>query len=437
MRRSKRSRPGKSGIVNQRAAGIDIGSREHYVCAGEGFPVRRFSCFTEELNALSAWLKECQVTTVAMEATGVYWIPLHQILERDGFEVVLVNSKHYRVVPGRKSDVQDCEWLQYMHQRGMVSGSFRPADEIVVLRTFTRQRESLVEEAARQIQRMQKALEQMNVQLHKVVTNMMGETGMAILRAIIDGERDPQKLAMLRNYRVKRSHADYVAALTGDWREEHLFCLTQAWTLYHQLQDHIAACDREIERRCTAFREADQLPDIPDAKSPPRHRAAPHAVSRDGMSPKAVLGILSEVGLDMTKWPTPDHFVSWLRLAPNRRVTGGRPLSSKTLPGRSRAAGIFRKCAENVARSHCYFGSFYRRMRARKGGAYAVVATAAKIARVFYRTLLTRTPYRDIGQHHFDTAHRQRALRSAVTRLRALGYEIDPAQLRPVSEAVR
>lgn len=433
-------------VVNPRAAGIDIGSREHYVCAGDEHPVRRFSCFTEDLRAMSAWLKECGVTTVAMEATGVYWIPAFQTLERDGFEVVVVNAKHFKSVPGRKSDVQDCQWLQYLHECGLVAGSFRPSDEVVVLRSYMRQRTSLTRDAAQHVQRMQKALDQMNVHLHKVVSDITGETGMAILGAIIHGERDPRKLAALRNYRVRRSQDDYVAALTGDWRDEHLFCLEQAWTIYHQLQEHIAKCDDRIARCNAAFRDADTLPELPPAKTPKHETDLRRTLFRivgvdlsaiDSMSPQSVLTVLSEVGLDMTKWPTDDHFVSWLRLCPNNRITGGRVHSTRTLPSRNRAAEVFRKCAENVARSHCFFGAFYRRLRARKGGPYAVVATAAKIARVLYRVLRTRVPYRDIGKDHFDISHRQRAVRSAVNRLRSLGLEIDPSQLRPVSDAVR
>lgn len=446
MRRSNVSRTRKVRVVNPHAAGIDVGSREHYVCTGDGHPVRRFACFTEALHALSAWLKACRVTTVAMEATGVYWIPLFQTLERDGFEVVLVNAKHFKCVPGRKSDVQDCQWLQYLHECGLVAGSFRPTDDVAVLRTYMRERRMLTREASRHVLRMQKALDQMNVHLHKVVSDVMGETGVAILGAIVQGERDPHKLAALRNYRVRRSEDDYVAALTGDWREEHLFCLTLSWAIYQQLQMHIAACDAEIARHCAAFPQADHVPELPPAKDPRQdtdlrrtlfRMTGVDATAIDGMSPPAVLEILTEVGTDMTKWPTHHHFASWLRLCPNNRITGGRPHGGQTLPSRNRAAEVFRKCAENVSRTQCFLGAFYRRMRARKGGPYAVVATAHKIACVFYRVLRTRIPYHDIGKDHFDQSHRERALRGALKRLKALGLEIEPSQLRPVAEAVR
>jgi len=395
---------------------------------------------------MSAWLKECGVTTVAMEATGVYWIPAYQMLERDGLEVVLVNAKHFKNVPGRKSDVQDCQWLQHLHECGLLAGSFRPADDIVVLRTYLRQRGSLVREAARQTQRMHKALEQMNVQLHKVLSDVTGESGMAIIGAIIKGERDPEKLAMLRNYRVRRSAAEYVAALTGDWRDEHLFCLEQAWTIYQQLQQHIARCDEQIAQCCATLPPLEDLPELPPATTPKHdtelRRTLFQAVgvdlsAIDGMSPQAVLTILGEVGLDMTRWATADHFASWLRLCPNNRISGGRVQSARTIPTRNRAAAAFRKCAENLARTQCFLGAFYRRIRARKGGPFAVVATAGKLARIFYRVLRTRSPYRDIGKDHFDQAHRKRAINGAVKRLRALGFDVDTSQLRPLATAVR
>lgn len=446
MRRSKFSKPKKLSVVNPRAAGIDVGSRDHYVSVGPNHPVRKFACFTDDLRAMTAWLRECEITTVAMEATGVYWIPAYQMLERAGLEVVLVNAKHFKSVPGRKSDVQDCEWLQHLHECGLLSGSFRPADDIIVLRSYMRQRTNLTQDAVRHVQRAQKALEQMNVHLHKVVSDITGETGSAIVNAIVQGERDPRKLAELRNYRVRRSRDEYVAALTGDWREEHLFCLEQSWTLYHQLQEQIARCDRQIQSCCAALDDADALPELPPATAPKKDNELRRALFRvvgvdltaiDGMSPQSVLTILSETGMDMTKWPTADHFASWLRLCPNNRITGGRVHSARHLPSRNRATEMLRKCAENLARSACFFGAFYRRMRARKGGPFAVVATAAKIARVFYRVLRTRIPYRDIGKDHFDTAHRLRAVRGAVKRLHALGFEIDISQLQPVSDAVR
>lgn len=446
MNRSSPSKPSKLRIVNPHAAGIDIGAREHFVCAGEARPVRRFSCFTSDLHAMSSWLKECGVTSIAMESTGVYWIPTYQILEAAGFEVLLVNSKHLKGVPGRKTDVQDCQWLQHLHEAGLLSASFRPANEVVVLRSLMRQRLTLTQESARHIQRMQKALEQMNIQLHKVLDDITGQTGMAILRAIVvDGERDPDKLAKHRNYRVRRDHADFIAALTGDWREEHLFVLKQEWTMYHQVQAHIADCDAQIESH-NQRTEASAL--VSDAELPPakdRRHETPlrrhlfrmlgvDATAIPGMSPDTVLSITSEVGQDMTKWPTPDHFVSWLRLCPSNRITGGRRYRAPKLPQCNRATTAFRQSAQSLARSSGFLGAFFRRMRARKGGPYAVVATAAKIARLFYRIVRERVPYRELGGDHYDSTHHKRALRSAVKRLRGLGYEVELRQLQPDGE---
>jgi transposase len=395
---------------------------------------------------MASWLRECGVETIAMESTGVYWIPAYQVLEAAGFEVLLVDSRHLKGVPGRKTDVQDCQWLQHLHEAGLLTGSFRPASEVVVLRSYIRQRRTLTEESARHIQRMQKALEQMNIQLHKALTSITGQTGMAILRAIIvDGERDPEKLASHRNYRVRKPHAELVAALTGDWREEHLFVLRQEWGLYHQLQEHIAACDAQIELHYRHYADASvatdvELPPAKDRKQDTPLRAhlfrilGVDATAIPGMSPDTVLSIISEVGADMTKWPSADHFVSWLRLCPNNRITGSHRHRAAPLPRVNRATLAFRQSAQALARSSGFLGVFYRRMRGRKGGPYAVVATAAKLARVFYLVVRRRAPYRELGRDHYDMVHRQRVVHRMVKRIRALGYQISPDDIRPLEE---
>lgn len=435
MNRSKASRPAKSRSVKSHAAGIDIGSRHHYVSVGEGQPVRRFGCFTEDLHAMSSWLKECEVTTVAMEATGVYWIPAYQILDADGFEVLLVDTRQVKNARGRKTDVQDCQWIQHLHANGILTGAFRPADRIVVMRSYMRQRLNLTQEASRHLQRMQKALEQMNIQLHKVIEQIAGQTGMAIIGAIVRGERDPEKLADLRNYRVRRTRRDFIAALTGDWREEHLFCLKQAWAIYHELQTHIAECDAEIERHYTSLPStADEQAAPPPAKDPKHDTMLRQHLFRilgvdataiPGLSPEAVVTIVSEVGTDMAKWPSADHFASWLRLCPDNHITGGRRYHVRRPIQRNRAALVFRRCAANLARSQSFFGAFYRRMRGRKGGKFATTATAAKLAKVFYLIVSSRVHYRELGFNHYDEAHRQRVVRSTIARLNRLGYEVN------------
>jgi transposase len=439
MKRRRPQKPNRLTTVNPRAAGIDIGSREHFVCAGEAVPVRHFSCFTPALRELSAWLRECGITTVAMEATGVYWIPLYQILEADGFEMVLVNAKMFKNAPSRKSDVRDCQWLQHLHECGLLTGSFRPDDAIVVLRSYQRQKDNLVQERARHLQRMQKALEQMNVQLHKVVSQIAGQTGLEIIRAIVAGERSAEKLADLRNYRVKRNRDDYVAALTGDYRKEHVFSLKQELEMYDYVQSKIADCDAVIELECeTLDNAATDVDAIPPAKSKKHDTSLRRELYRitgtdltavDGLSPQAVLKLISEVGLDMSKWPTHKHFAAWLHLSPNNRITGGKVRSSKTLPARNHASAVFRKCAENLARSKSHLGSFYRRKRAQHGGGYAVVATAHKLARIFYSLLKSKASYTPRSAEEYDRNYRQRLLARATKQVRAAGFTVSPPKV--------
>jgi transposase len=256
--------------VHPHAAGIDLGSRTHYVAIGPDKSdehVRHFDCCTPGLEEMALWLKSHGITTVAMEATGVYWVPVYQVLERHGFEVLLVNARHFKTVPGRKSDVRDCQWLQHLHECGLLSGSFRPADVIVVLRSYVRQRDNLVAESSRHIQRMQKALEQMNVQLHKVLNDITGESGMAIIKAILAGNRNPDELAKLCNYRVRRSRQDIAAALTGDYRAEHLFCLRQELEMYEVTQRAITACEQAMAQHWARMSPAADPSKAPDAKN--------------------------------------------------------------------------------------------------------------------------------------------------------------------------
>ena len=447
--------PQKGGsfpIINNNAAGIDIGSEEHWVAVPEGRdenPVRPFGCFTSDLHAMARWLKACGVTTVAMESTGVYWIPPFQILEEHGFEVKLVNARHVKNVPGRKSDVSDCQWLQRLHTYGLLSGSFRPDDQICVLRSYWRHRANLVRYASDHIQHMQKALTQMNLQLHKVLSNVTGVTGMNIIRAIIAGERDPQKLALMREPGVKNTSEVIAKALEGDYRAEHLFALKQAVELYDFYHQQIEACDKEIERYLQTFESKVDLAQSPLLKQKKRKEARYQSFTDlrtelyrmsgidftqiPGLDVVSVQTILSEIGLDPGKFPTEKRFVSWLGLCPNNRITGGQVKSSKTRKTVNRAANAFRMAAQALASSNTGLGGFYRRIRARLGSPKAITATAHKLARIFYRMWTTRQSYVDLGSDYYENRYKERVLRNITKRARELGYD---AILQPIEQRV-
>ena len=433
--------------IHPSAAGIDIGANRHWVSvppdrAPEN--VRSFGCFTADLYALSAWLKQCQIETVAMESTGVYWIPLFQILETQGFEVNLVNAHHVKTVPGRKSDVLDCQWLQQLHSYGLLSGSFRPEDQICVLRSYLRQRDNLVKSASTHVLRMQKALTEMNVQLHRVISDITGTTGMRILRAIVAGERNPQVLAAMKDRRIKASTDDIAAALTGDYRTEQLFILQQELQLYEIYQQQMAACDVEIERHLNGF--IDKVDPNTDPPPKPKRRGkkqpgnAPDFDLRThlyritgvdltqiaGLGSLSVLVILSEVGLDAAQFPTVKHFVSWLGLCPGSRITGGKVKSSKTRRVVNRAANAFRMAAQALSRSQSALGGFYRRMKARLGGPKAITATAHKIARIFYHVWSKGDAYVDTGVDIYEQKYRDRMLNQLQRKAQSLGFELVP-----------
>ena len=395
-------------MINKDAAGIDIGSGEHWVAVPEDRdeePVRSFGCFTADLHAMARWLKACGITTVAMESTGVYWIPCYQILEEHGFEVKLVNARHVKNVPGRKSDVEDCQWLQRLHTYGLLSGSFRPDDQMCVLRSYWRHRANLVRYASDHIQHMQKALTQMNLHLHKVLSEITGVTGMNIIRAILEGERDREKLALMRERGVKNTPDAIAKALEGDYRQEHLFALKQAVELYDFYHRQIEACDREIERYLHTFEaKVDPVQNpLPKQKRKKQMRYQSFVDLRTelyrvsgidftqmpGLDVLTVQTILSEVGLDPGKFPTEKRFVSWLGLCPNNRITGGQIKSTKTRKTANRAANAFRMAAQSLANSNTGLGGFYRRIRARLGAPKAITATAHKLARIFYRMWTT------------------------------------------------
>jgi transposase len=439
---SKRSQ-GPRGRVNLNAAGIDLGARSHYVALPpeRGVDVRQFGCFTPDLEEMAEWMKSNDIKTVAMESTGVYWVPVFQMLEKHGFEVHLVSTRHLKSVPGRKTDVVDCQWIQHLHECGLLRGSFRPADAICVVRGYVRHRDTLGEESARHVLRMQKVLEQMNLQLHKVVSDITGETGMAIIDAILKGERDGRKLAALRNFRCHNSEEQIARALVGDFRDELLFCLQQEVDAYRFVQSQIVYCDEVILARLKGFEakaEPQSLPKPKNRKDNPEVRLALfRAAGVDltlipGLGPKNLQTILAEVGFDLSRFPNEKAFASWATLAPHNFITGGK---RKRAPqaGASRVADAFRVAAQSLANSKTALGAFYRRMRGRKGGPFAVAVTAHKLAKLFYRMLKHGQQYVERGVDYYQGRYKAQQVRAALKTLVSHGYQ---ATLQPIPSAV-
>jgi len=395
----KVSQSGDLRRLNEHAAGIDIGGQRHYVAVPPSAcaePVREFGVFTKDLYAIADWLSQCGVTTVAMESTGVYWVPLYEVLDERGFGVKLVDAGKVKNVSGRKSDVLDCQWLQQLESYGLLTAAYRPSDEIVVLRAYMRQREMLVKYASSHLLHMQKALQQMNLRLDNVVTDLSGQTGMRILKAILAGERDVQKLGAMRHPSCHASAEVIAQSLVGNYRQEHLFALQQAVELFEFYQQKIKDCESEMEKYLQKL--PGKRDDQPPASQGRNKRQSMCFNVRDhawkllgvdlfrikGLGAETVLRVVSEVGADLRGFETEKHFTSWLSLSPNRRVSGGKVLSSRTKANRNRAAQAFRQAAVSVARSDSELGAYYRRMQTRKGPASAVTATAHKLARIYY-----------------------------------------------------
>jgi transposase len=441
--------------INWHAAGIDVGAGEIYVAVPEGCDgdrVRTFPTFTVDLEHLADWLQACQITTVAMESTGVYWIPLFEILESRGLEVYLVNARHLKNVPGRKTDVLDCQWIQQLHTYGLLRASFRPPEEVCALRAVVRQRAMLVRYRAAHIQHMQKALHLMNVQLTQVLSDITGVTGMQIMRAIVAGERDPHVLASYRHSKCVHPESDIIKALQGHYRREHLFALRQALELYDLYGQQIQQCDVELE---AMYREMEppSAPPRAEVTQPPRPRTAKPRKNQasfdlatslyqmtgvdltriDGMDALTAQAVLSETGLDMAKWPTVKHFTSWLGLCPHNEITGGKVKHRGTAKTRNRANTALRVAAQAVWRSQSAIGAFFRRIRSQHGGAVAVTATAHKLARMIYHMLKFRTDYRDPGTQAYDAQQRERAERSLRRQAARLGFMVTPADASPAA----
>ena len=441
-------------LIEPNAAGIDIAHREHW-CAVPADrcekSVRSFGTFTEDLEKMADWLQECGIKTVAMESTGVYWIPAFQILERRGFEVRLVNARHVKNVSGRKSDILDCQWIQRLHSYGLLNASFRPADPMCVLRSYLRYRDELVGARSVQCQHMQQALQQMNVQLHQVLSDITGGSGLRLIQAILTGERNVRTLAGLTDRRVRASQATIEKALRGDYRTEHLFVLQCAFDLYQTYEQRIQACDEQI------IAQLAQLPARVDLKAkpvPPRKPGRPKLLDmvagmdlREelyrcvGVDLTAIEGIgvltaqvvLSEIGLDMTRWRSEKHFASWLGLCPDHRISGGKVLSSHTRHVLNRVADALRMAATTLQNSQTALGAFYRRMRARLGAASAITATAHKLARLIYRLLKHGELYVRQGLEEYEHKYRQRLLHNLKKTAASFGFELTQKEQFPPS----
>jgi transposase len=430
-------------LTHPNAAGIDIGSAAHFVAVPpdrDDEPVREFASFTSDLHRLADWLDTCGVDTVAMESTGVYWIPLYELLESRGFTVLLVNARHVKNVSGRKSDVLDCQWLQQLMSFGLLRGAFRPADQVCVLRSLSRQRTMLLRSQGRFVQHMQKALTQMNIQLANVISDVAGETGQKILRAIVAGERDGLALARLKNSRIRASEDEIAKSLQGSWRAEHLFALKQALDAFDFCGTQLAECDAQIHNQLQVLHVREDEP----AKGKKRGRArnAPKFDLRsqlfqmcgvdltriDGIDVTTALVVVSEVGADMGKFPSDKHFASWLGLCPGTKITGGKVMSGKTKRCANRAAQALRLAAAALRSSQSALGAYYRRMCARMDKPKAVTAAAHKLARLIYAMLSHGQEYTDRGQDYFEERYRQRVLHNLAQKAKAMGMQLIPSE---------
>ncbi|MCW7551672.1 IS110 family transposase [Endozoicomonas gorgoniicola] len=424
--------------VNLYAAGIDIGSEFHFVAVPKELDeqsVRSFACFTSDLEMMTQWLVKIGITTVVMESTGIYWIPAFEMLEEHGLDVKLVNARHVKNVPGRKSDVQDCQWLQQLHTHGLLEGAFRPEDQVCALRAYMRQRETLIRYRASHIQHMQKALRQMNLLLDNVVADITGKTGMGIILSILAGERDPEVLAKHRDSHCKKSEKVIAKSLHGHYRVEHLFALKQSVELYDFYEKQIEACDKALEDQLNQFddkSESISLPAKRKSASAPAFDVRTHLyrvtgvdlTSIEGIEENTALKVVSEIGTDMSRWPTVKHFCSWLGLSPGNKISGGKVLSSKTKRIPNRAASALRMAALTLVSSKSALGAYYRRMRSKLGAPKAITATAHKLARLIYSMLKNGSEYVDRGQDYYEEQYRDRVIKNMRKRAEDMGYKL-------------
>lgn len=434
--------------ILENAAGIDVGASEHWVSVPsdrDPEAVRCFGGFTRDLYALADWLKACGIDSVAMESTGVYWIPLFEILEERGFKVALVNAKHLKNVAGRKTDWSDCQWIRIVYSRGLLSASFRPSEQITVLRSYLRHRKMLVEYAACHVQHMQKALAQMNLHLHHVISDLTGVTGTKILEAILRGERDAKQMAELRDRRIKSSPEVIAKALEGNYRPEHVFALKQAFDLHRTYRQQIDACDQQIQHylhRLDSKLDPDQNP-LPasrrqrriskkrneirfDCRREAYRIAGVDLTTIDSIDESTALLILSEIGTDMRPWHTEKHFASWLNLSPNHQISGGKILDRKTRKQKNRLRDALRICGQSLLHSQSALGAYCRRICSRIGHPKGIIATAHKLATLIYRLLKFGGAYLDKGQQHYEHRYKERAVKNLARRAQEHGYQLIP-----------
>src|SRR5438876_4557723 len=434
-------------VIHPDAAGIDIGNEFHYVAvppSRDGQPVRRFGCTTAELKAMADWLKQCGIRTVAMQSTGVYWIAVFDILEQAGLEVYLVNARETKNLPGRKSDVQESQWLMKLHTYGLLRNSFRPVQEIRTMRTYWRQRNDLVQSAGRHIQRMQKALTQMNLQLANVLSDVSGVTGQAIIKAILAGERDPHKLAAFRDCRVKASEEQIAQSLEGNWQPDLLFLLKQEQDGYEFCQKQMAECDRQLKQYLQRREDRSHGAPLPEEKRKGRlnkkrankpqfdlreglYRMTGTVLIRiDSVDVMTATTVISEAGYDMSKWETENHFVSWLRLCPDNRISGNKVIGKGRLPTNNPISIALKMAATTLRESKTYLGAQFRRLRTRLGAPIAIKAMAAKLARLVYRMLRYGMKYVDQGAAFYELRHRELQIKCLKSKAEKLGYRLTP-----------
>jgi transposase len=431
--------------VRTDAAGLDVGASEIWIDVGienDAEPVRRFETFTVDLKAMADWLNRCGIRTVAMESTGVYWIPIFQILEAKGIEAVLVNAVHVKNVSGRKTDLLDCQWLRTLHSYGLLAGSFRPAADIAVLRSYMRHRQMLIESAAEHVQHMQKAMSQMNLQLQHVISDITGTTGMRIIRAIVSGQRDRDQLAAMRDTRTKSNEQTIAKALEGDYRQEHVFALKQALALFDFYQEQIRDCHQEIANHLRGLETRSSEHTLGPARfSKKKRRNQPEFNVReeafrisgvdlteiDGINESAMLSLIAEIGVDMSPWKTEKNFASWLTLCPNNKISGGKILQRRTRKSASRARDTLRLCAQSLLNSRSALGAFCRRMCMRLGKAKGITAVAHKLCLLVYRMLKFGQHYVDVGQDQYEQRYKERALKSLARRAKDFGLQLIPA----------